>query len=165
MKSNIALIVLIILIFFGGFFVHKITTRPEVITRTKTVVKVRTKGFDSTYVSNLDKNLKSLKADNKKLLLALKNKPKVESLLVVDSILIHDTVFVLYSSNFKVGTDTLSCSGNVHFDMSRFYFSNIEFQYPHRIITVHETKIEKEINWIYVGAAFFGGMLAEGIIK
>lgn len=63
----------------------------------------------------------------------------------------HDTVYVVYSSPFKVGSDSLNCTGIVSFDIKRFYFNDIKFKYPNK--TIYNTKVIIKPDWTYTAIA------------
>jgi len=61
---------------------------------------------------------------------------------IKDSIFIHDTVSIYYTSNFALGTSNIGCKGNVSFINDNFLFSDVKFNYiEQNTIRVDKVKI------------------------
>jgi len=165
MKQTLLNIMLIIALLGVGFLAGQSSSEPEIKTVTK--VKTVTTGYDSSYVSILQIMLKKSRAEakaererNKKLAWKLRN---VKPTVVVDTFTVHDTLFTVYSSAFRIGTDTLNCSGNAHFDMKKFYFTDTNFNYPRR--TIFRTKIITQTNWTITAIGVALGVIAGVAIR
>lgn len=91
----------------------------------------------------------------------IKTKILKDTVVYKDSIRIHDTVYVNYYSPFKIGSDTLNCSGVVSFDMQKFSFSNVAFKYPHRVVYYTVTKPD----WTYTIISGAAGLIIGVLIK
>ncbi len=144
--KNLWFIVLLTLVFIGGYYFG--FSNNKVITKTKTITKIDTISYTDTVYKYIAK---------------IKRTTVTDTLVKKDSLYLHDTVFVSYSSPFRLGTDTLNCSGNVMFDMQRFYFSGIRFKYPRRII--YNTEVVSKVNWWYVAGAFVGGIVFDNYLR
>lgn len=134
MKSTLVNIILIITLLGIGFLVGQSYVVPEVKTNTKT---------DTVKVSYVDTVYK-FKSKIKRTLVR-------DTVAYRDSFYVHDTLYVSYFSPFRLGSDTLNCTGNVHFDMKRFSFDNVKFKYPSRAI--YQTKLIVKTNWTITAIA------------
>ena len=80
-----------------------------------------------------------------------------------DTVTIHDTTYIYYSSKFNLGDSILGTSGKVTFDFDEFTFDSISYRYPEKL--THTTDTLKLINtiqqtfyldeWFYSSVALF----------
>ena len=144
MKDTFSVILLIVTFFLIGFFVGKEYVAPEVKTITRT---------DTVKVSYADTVYK-FKSKIKRTLVR-------DTVAYRDSFYVHDTLYVSYFSPFRLGSDTLNCTGNVYFDMKRFSFDNVKFKYPSRAI--YQTKFITKTNWTWTIIGTAAGIIT-GVI-
>ena len=136
-----------ILLFLSGVVIGYLVQEkpnPEIITETK---------IDTIKVAYVDTVYKFF-AKEKRIVVR-------DTVLLSDTITYRDTVYVNYYSPFKIGTDTLNCSGIVNFDMNRFTFQDVKFKYPSRVIT--KTVYITKTDWGYTAIGTSIGV-AVGII-
>ncbi len=160
--SSILTVLLLIAI---GYFISQYFSTPEIKEEIITKTKIVNVGYDSSYVAALEANnanlselVKSLHRKNREILARLKRAKSQNTRAVIDTFFVHDTTYIVASSPFRIGTDTLNCTGIVSFDMKRFAFSDVNFQYPQRTKIITKIVVEKKINWIFSAIAAIGGI-------
>ena len=87
-----------------------------------------------------------------------------DTLSVRDTVYVRDTFYVVLSSPFRIGNDTLNCSGRVSlYARKRFVFTDVAFQYPKYV--KYKYVYKEKTDWKITALAGAVGLVAGLIIK
>lgn len=121
MKQLVFSAVLMIMFFAGGYYVGKGNREIKVVNKIDTV---KVEFVDTVY------KFKAIRHFTRDTVYSV-DRDTINNI-------IHDTVYVVYSSPFRLGNDSLNCTGIVSFDMKRFVFDNVSFKYPRNTYIVNK---------------------------